>query len=139
MSVRVVPDTTVIVAHLLGRRTASAQIVRMWREGALEFGMSRALVGEIRSIIGKPYIQRQCRVPREQIEALLGELRERSTYVEEIPRVDVVKSDPSDNVLIATALATDARYVISNDKHLLLVWGHENVEVVRPPELLRRL
>jgi uncharacterized protein len=135
---RIVPDTNIIMAQLLNRHSGSSRIMHMWREGECELGMSRQLLAEVRCIIGKPYMQRQCNVPAEDIEQLLHQLRYNSVYVDVIPHVDVVKDDPSDNVLLATAAATNSDFVISNDRHLLMVWGYENVEVLRPAEFIRR-
>ncbi|MBE7558134.1 putative toxin-antitoxin system toxin component, PIN family [bacterium] len=135
---RIVPDTNLLVAHLLGRRSASAEIVHLWREGRLEFGMSRPLLAEIRSIIAKPYMQTSCRVPAARIQDLLDALWERSVRARQLPRLTIVRDDPSDNILLATAAATAADYVVTNDRHLLHVRGYENVEVITPGEFLRR-
>lgn len=126
------------MAHLLSRRSASAEIVRLWREGRLEFGMSCPLLAEIRSVIAKPYMQTSCGVSTERIEDLLEALRDRSVLAGELPRLEIVREDPSDNILLATAAATASRYVVTNDRHLLRVWGYEDVEVITPREFLRR-
>ncbi|MFC1753561.1 putative toxin-antitoxin system toxin component, PIN family [Thermoproteota archaeon] len=53
-----------------------------------------------------------------------------------IPRikVDVVKDDPEDNHIIECALASKSRYIVTYDKHLLIINEYAGVKMIRPEE-----
>ena len=47
-----------------------------------------------------------------------------------------VASDPDDDVVIATATAGRADYIVSGDRHLLEIGEHGGIRIVRPATFL---
>lgn len=50
----------------------------------------------------------------------------------------LICEDPDDDKFFACALASGSKIIISGDKHLLKVSGHEGIEVLKPRELVDR-
>jgi putative PIN family toxin of toxin-antitoxin system len=57
--------------------------------------------------------------------------------VEASNRIDIVE-DPDDNKILESAVAADADYLITSDKHLLKLEEYEGVKIVRPAEFWAR-
>ena len=64
--------------------------------------------------------------------ALLGMI------VDDLPEVHVVR-DPYDDVIVACAIAAGAMYLVTRDKDLLTLDGHEGISIVSPETFLRVL
>ena len=57
-----------------------------------------------------------------------------------LPAVEVVKSDPSDNIYLATPLAGGARWVVTvNTRHLTPLDGYAGLRIVEPAVFLAEL
>src|SRR3989338_7633822 len=54
-------------------------------------------------------------------------------------RLDVIKEDPSDNMILETAIENDVEFIISGDDHLLKLKQYENVKIVSASEFLKML
>ena len=56
------------------------------------------------------------------------------TLVNPTMRVDIVKADPDDNMIIECALESDSKYIITYDKHLLNLKEYHGIRIIRPEE-----
>lgn len=54
-------------------------------------------------------------------------------------RVDVITADPTDNRILECAVAAEADYIVTGDKHLLRLRAFVNTQIIRPAELLGRV
>jgi predicted nucleic acid-binding protein len=61
-----------------------------------------------------------------------------STIVDNLPEVSIVR-DPEDDMIIASAMAAEADYLVSRDKDLLVLGEHEGIKIVSPEEFLHAL
>ena len=48
----------------------------------------------------------------------------------------MIKEDPSDNVILESAVDNDAEYLISGNKHLLKIKKFENVKIMTAAQFL---
>lgn len=51
----------------------------------------------------------------------------------------VVIADPDDDVVVACAVAGDADYIVSGDRHLLKLGEHNDIPILRPTIFLALL
>jgi len=49
-------------------------------------------------------------------------------------KVDIIKDDETDNKIIECAIAANAQYIITYDKHLLELKRFRNIEIILPKE-----
>jgi hypothetical protein len=50
--------------------------------------------------------------------------------------LDVIKADPTDNIVLASAVEGGADFIISGDSHLLTLANFEGIDIVEPATLL---
>jgi uncharacterized protein len=126
---RVVLDTNLLVAAAYNPGSASRRVVEACLCGELTAVLSPALRREYELILARA-------VRGQRYAGPLRELLDRAEVVEPdaVPRV--VPDDPDDDKLVAAALAAGAA-VVTNDRHLHAVAGHEGLRVLRPAELVR--
>ena len=54
------------------------------------------------------------------------------TLVKPSVKVDVVKEDADDNIIIECALESNSKYIITYDPHLLKLKEHKNIQIIKP-------
>ncbi len=71
------------------------------------------------------------------VEELLYFVSHTFTLVRLNQNIDVVKEDPSDNIIITTAVEHNAAFIITGDNHLLKLKQYGNVKIMTPAEFLK--
>lgn len=135
----VVFDTNVIIGFYLSphKRSANAQVFRLWRnKRQLQLIVSDEVVGEYLEILARLGVEvKQIQTLQERIEA-----RETVTHVNLGARPKVNR-DPDDDVILATGVAGNAKYVVTNDYDLLDISSLERKRfkfaIVTPGQLLK--
>ncbi len=62
-----------------------------------------------------------------------------ATFVEPQEKVDVVKEDPNDNMLLECATESKAYFIITGDKHLLKLKEFKGIKIITAKEFLEIL
>jgi putative PIN family toxin of toxin-antitoxin system len=135
--IRAVLDANVVVAAMLNPAGRPAELVGRVGQ-AFQLVWSPAIVGECHRVADYPKIRRRLKVPDPH--ALIDDLAEAAVMItSELPRVEAVREDPSDDVYLATALVGAAAVVVSGDAHLLRLERFAGVRVVTPSAFLAEL
>lgn len=137
----VVLDTNVVASFFLSRRTlsASARIFALWfRQRKLQLIVCDELVAEYLEILSR------LSVPEKRVEQFRERLRIRQTVTHvNLGARHAISRDPDDDVLLATAVAGQAQFLITNDHDLLDIPPTQKrrfrFEIVTPGAFLTRL
>ena len=54
-------------------------------------------------------------------------------------RIEIIKEDPDDNIILECVIEGKAELIISGDKHLLELKEFQNIPIVRTKEALKRI
>ncbi len=132
----VVLDTNVIISALLSPKGPPAEVVRRWQADEFDVVASPALTAEFERALTYPKVNKYLKLPQEEVSRLLK--RFQTTAVVVVPQItlDVVREDPADNRILECALAGEAAYVVTGDKHLLKLKTYEHVVIVNPTGFL---
>lgn len=91
--------------------------------------MSEHIAGEVRDAwMTKPYFRQ--RISPDDVDLAMAELRASSIWVDPIPLVPPVTNDPDDDLVLATALAGAAGYLVTGDAALLALREFRNIRIV---------
>lgn len=132
---RVVLDTNVYLSSLISLAGPPAQIVERWLEGRFEVVSSDPIEAEILVGLEREKIRRYIRRSPDWIRRFLQALRQATIWVEPAI-VDVIPQDPPDNLILGTAIAGRASFVVSGHRHLLDLKNHEGIQIVTPRRFL---
>jgi uncharacterized protein len=136
----VVFDTNVVAGYYLNRTPSSGnqQAFRLWRDQRkLQLIVSDEVLEEYFEILDRLGVSEQ----------LVRRLKERFTNRVSVTHVGLgprpnLSRDPDDNVMIATARAGKARFLVTNDRDLLDIDATEQARlrltIVTPAELVSR-
>jgi uncharacterized protein len=134
--VRAVLDVNVLIAALLSRSGAPAQLIGKWLAGEFELVVSERLLAELETTLARPKFRRH--LDEGLTEGFLQLLRSGLAETVEDPVAAPAhrSSDPKDDYLIAAAASAQAT-LVTGDSHL-----HELKDVIpvlSPRALLDRL
>ena len=129
---KVVLDTNVIVSGLLSKEGNPARILELWKKGAFTLIISQPLYEEIISTITK--LKPKYKIPATLIKGLAELLRDRSLWVE-LRHIPETTRDPKDDMVVATAVAAKADFLITGDKDILALGrSHRKVKIRKPAD-----
>jgi len=131
----VVLDTNVVISALLFRGVAAA-LVPAWQEQRMRFLVSKPLLEEYSRVLHYP----KFRLDEGEIRGLIQEeLLPFVTPVTVTKTPRVIKEDPTDDHIIACAVAGRADVIATGDSHLLRLQRYHGIAIVTIPILLHRL
>ena len=130
---RIVLDTNVFVSgiHWAG---SSEKVLRAWMNEDFELVSSLPIIEELIRIL----LSFKIPLDPEDISWWESLILEKSILVIPTEKVDVVK-DPEDNKFIEAALEGKVDYIVSQDKHLLVLKEYNDIKIVNPDEFLKLL
>ena len=128
---RVVLDTNVFISgiHWSG---SSEKVLRAWIKKDFELVSSLPIIEELIRILMSFKIP----LDPEDISWWESLILEKSIIVVPKEKVNIV-TDPDDNKFVEAALEGEAQYIISQDKHLLVLKEYRGIKIVHPDHFLK--
>src|SRR5665213_3540347 len=127
---RVVLDTNILFSALISPHGAPDAIYRAWRSGHFAIVTSHAQLAEIRRASRYPKLQAVLQPAK--VGTMIKNLQ-RAVVLERLS-IEIEAADPNDAFLLAMAVAGNADYLVTGDRHAgLLQMGHiERTRIVTP-------
>lgn len=129
--INVVLDTNVFISGFFWEGN-SRTILNLWKEDKILLIISMEIISEIVKVLKDFKIQ----MPDIQRKELIDLIISKSSIVQPLERINIVKDDPSDNKFIEVAVFGHADYIVSQDKHLLILKKYKNIRIISPEEFL---
>lgn len=134
---RILLDTNIIVSGLLSANQPPGELLASWLDGGFELVTSNAQIEELRRVVG--YDKLRTRISPQQAANVLENLDTMSVVVELAAGIDL-SLDPDDNVILGTAIAGDAKLIVSGDKaHMLSLEKVNGIPIMTAREAVRWL
>lgn len=130
---RVVVDTNVMVSAFLGG--ALKNIIVLWKSGKFTLLVSEAIADEYREVLKRP----KFKIVRTELDDFFALLLDRAEFVTSTETIDVIADDPSDNKFIETAIAGEAKLIVSGDNHLLELKSFRDISIITAREFMHQL
>ncbi len=132
---KVVLDTNVWVSALFwGGKPAS--IIQAAEDGKVRIFISEGIGAEIGEVLAYPKLEKIYR-PELRREDLVEQVLKNARFVKAPSKVHVVGEHPADNKFLDCALAANADYVVSGDKHLLKVVSYKKTKILTVSDFLK--
>jgi uncharacterized protein len=136
---RVVLDSTVLVSAFLAEKKLSAELLRLARRGAFIVCSINSILAETqRVLLEYPRIRRRYEYKDQKVFDYVQGLRVLARLSTDLLAIKAVR-DPEDDVVIATALASQASHLVTRDKDLLSLRTHEGITITTPEDFMALL
>ena len=127
---RVVLDTNVLVAAHFNPGSASNKILELCRRKKLVLLLTSHILKEFSRILRNISARKNF---RERIDKIISQ----AILIKKTPRIDIVAEDPEDNKFLSCAVAGKANYIITSDRHLLVLKKFKRTKIVKPTQFLK--
>lgn len=125
---RLVLDTNVVASALLWGG-APRLLLQAGREKRVDLFTSAALLAELTEILGRHKFDKKIAASMMTIDEIVDRYTALAALVRPTPTPRIAP-DPDDDVVIGTALAARAEFVVTGDNSLLSVDGYQGVRLV---------
>lgn len=115
MAARIVIDTSVFVAALIGRGGPNRELLRRCLRGVYRPLMGNSLMAEHEAVINRPAILKRIPATSEEIQDLLDALCATAEWVPIYYLLPLNLVDEGDNHILELATAGDACWVVTNN------------------------
>jgi putative PIN family toxin of toxin-antitoxin system len=132
---RLVLDTNVVASALLWGGQPR-QLLQAAREKRVTLFASTPLLAELTDILGRRKFEKKIEASMFSLDQLVDRYRELTIVVRPMP-VSGVAPDPDDDVVIGTALAAKADWIVTGDRSFLSVAAYQGVRIVGVSEAVR--
>lgn len=133
---RVILDTSILLAALLSSRGAPAQIIEAWEQNLCTLAMCPELLTELREVADRPFFRTRLRAGTAG--RLAASLRDLAVFYQDLPSASGAP-DAKDNFLLALADASHADFLVTGDKGLLSLKQYKSTRIVTPAALIELL
>jgi putative PIN family toxin of toxin-antitoxin system len=138
--VRVVLDSSVVVAAVRSQTGASSHLFILADEGKLTFLVSASLLLEYEEVLLRPEQMQAHGWSRDEIEELIQAIIKRAEPVEIYFQWRPMLTDPDDDFVLEVAVNSYADALVTHNKrHFQLLETNFRIPVLSPAELIRRL
>ena len=133
----VVLDANIFVSFLLAPSGSIGNLLQLWQNRILQVYITREIYEEVARVT--KYSKITSRIPPETRLMLLRLLLHATFKTPQVPALNVIEVDPSDNKYLECALAASARWIITGDKHLLQLKKYQGIHIITPRQFLQQL
>jgi len=129
----IVVDTNVLISAI-GWNGSERELVDKCFQEIFRLIVSRDLLDEFERVV---FYKKFDFVPAYKKVEFLGALSEFSRIIRPTCKLDVIKVDPADNIILECALEGKVDYIVSGDKHLLNLKEFNGIKILKPAEFLK--
>ena len=132
--IRATLDVNVLASGLLAEAGIPAELIDRWTDLAFALVASEHLLEGLARTWRKPYYQR--RLDPERVRQAFALLRAQATLVAPVETVRGVAPNEEDDLVLATALAGGATFLVTGDKPFRGLGRYQDVVLLSPREFL---
>ena len=130
--VRVVVDTNILISSIFWSGNPYSIIQKGIEQEILIF-TSEDILQELKNVL-----ERDFEVSSTEIEDIISGFTLFLHRVEPTEKIDFVKDDPKDDIILECAVESKSHYIVSGDKHLLKLGEFRGVKIISARQFLDR-
>lgn len=131
--IKIVIDTNILISALGWKEGNPRKILKLCIEGKCLMITSPDLINEFISVMGRPKFDF---ISKEEKNEFILHLFQVSYLVEPKSKIDKIKQDPMDNIVLEAALEGKVNYIVSGDSHLLDLKRFRNIKIISTKNFL---
>ena len=135
--IRAVLDVNVLASGFPSEFGIPAELIDRWTDLAYEMVVSEHILEGLIRTWRKPYYQG--RFSQERVDESLALLRAEAVFVVPVGTVRGVAEDEEDDLVLATAIAGDAEFLVTGDRYLQAIGTYRDVDILAPRQFLEVL
>jgi putative PIN family toxin of toxin-antitoxin system len=136
---RVVVDTNVFVSALLSSQGVPSQLFRYWELRYFDLLISEKSMEELARVLHYPKVRKGIHSTDAELAEYVRLFKKRGVLITSQETIRAIPADVSDNIYLEIAVAGEADYIVSGDKHLLKLQEYRGIAILTPVAFLDTL
>ena len=133
---KVVLDTNTLISAIVWRGEAN-KIIEVALNKKIEIIITKEILAEVIDVLNRERFDDFIENKKEKIEDLIRVILSFSTLIETKTKIELIKEDPKDNIILEAALDGKTSYIISYDRHLLNMIEFNKIKIMTPTDFLK--
>jgi len=136
---KVVFDTNIFISMLIWRNKELEPLYNLFQKNQITVCINPQIIQEITRVLNYPRFTiplLKADLTSEEIIKTLTDCC--SIFSSRAKTPKIIMEDPSDNIILACATASNADFIISGDKHLLKLKSFQDIPIVTPRQFINR-
>ena len=134
---KVVLDTNVLLSTIFWQGEANKVIENCKRKN-IQIIVTDKILSEIIDVLNKEAkFQRFISNRNECVGGLIRAILSIAVLKKSKTKLEIIKEDPKDNIILESALDGKVNYIVSYDKHLLNMLEFRKIKILKPGEFLK--
>jgi putative PIN family toxin of toxin-antitoxin system len=129
--IKTVIDTNVFISAIFFKGKPR-EVIQSALKGYIRFYITEEILSEIKNVLHRDKFN----LKPQFIENVISEIISIAEWVEPSEHFHVIENDPDDDIIFDCAFASKPEYIVSGDKHLLVINKWKNIEIIKPEKLL---
>lgn len=137
---KAVLDSSALVSAFFTPGGTPASLLAHARRGAFLLVSSVEILDEVTGVLMRPKHQERYSYTLEEVVRYRRRLTALSMLATDLPSLKAVPLDPKDDMIVATAVAARAEYLVTGDRrHLIVLEHYEGIRILSPRAFLAEL
>ena len=134
---KAVLDSTVLISAFLAKTGVSAELLRKAKNGCFDICLAEEILEEVkRALLQYQKIRKRYHDLDQTVIQYVQTLRIVARLITELPLIEVINSNPDDNMVVACALKAQADYIVTRDNDLLSLENYEDIKIITPEKFI---
>lgn len=122
-----VVDTNIFISGTIIKKGNAYQLISAWRNHRFTLITSPYIITEIINVLGHPKIHKSYPISANQIHRLQQNIIRHSIIIKTQIALTPTVRDPKDQSILSLALQSQADYLVTGDKDLLILKDHPDI------------
>lgn len=131
--IRAVLDTNIFISGILWPKGNPRKILYLFRDKEIEIFCSQILFQEIILTLSK--VVKRYQLSTKIVSDWFNIIQREVSMIGRLPTIDTCR-DSNDNMIIATAIASEANFIITGDEDLLLIKKYKGIKILTARKFL---
>ena len=134
---KVVLDTNVIISGLLWKSKTKA-LFDLADQKRITICLTAKIIAEVAKVLEYPKIKKQLNRANLTTDEIISYLLQISQFFSGVS-LKIKLTDSSDKIFLEAAYDSGAKYLITGDKHLLILKNFRSIKILKPEEFLNEI
>jgi putative PIN family toxin of toxin-antitoxin system len=132
--IRAVYDTNILISAFIGKGPPYKVLSAVY-DGKVRLIISPEIFDEFKNVIPR----KKFGFTKQQIEKMSSIILQVSEFIQPKEKINLIKIDPKDNIILECAKASNVKYIVSGDPHLLKLEKWNDIEIISAKKFLKIL
>jgi len=137
--IKAVIDTNILISGIISPNGAPRKIIEAAHKLTFTLVTSHDINAEVLSVLHRPKIYNKYHLSEKIVDNISALLFEGSELVEGSLKTKPISADPDDDKFLHAAMESNSHYIVSGDKHLLVLKSYHGIEIVTANDFLKIL